>query len=125
MTQAWLPDLIYADGRFLSNVAVVCNEKVLRLCPAEEASDPIRLNNRALLPGLINAHSHAFQRVIRGRTERRSQHTSDSFWPWREQMYRAANRLTPEEIYIASRMGFLVVVVGGITAVGAFLRLHH
>src|ERR1051326_8398857 len=107
MTQAWLPDLVYADGRFLSNVAVVCNEKVVRLCPAEEASDPIRLNNRALLPGLINAHSHAFQRVIRGRTERRSQHTSDSFWTWREQMYRAANRLTAEQIYSASQMAFL------------------
>ena len=125
MTQAWLPDLVYADGRFLSNVAVVCNEKVVRLCPAEEASDPIRLNNRALLPGLINAHSHAFQRVIRGRTERRSQHTSDSFWTWREQMYRAANRLTPEQIYIASRMAFLEMALAGITAVGEFHYIHH
>src|ERR1044072_2224745 len=125
MTQAWLPDLVYADGRFLSNVAVVCNEKVVRLCPAEEASDPIRLNNRVLLPGLVNAHSHAFQRVIRGRTEHRSHHTTDSFWTWREQMYRAANRLTPEEIYSASRLAFLEIALTGITAVGEFHYIHH
>src|ERR1044072_824482 len=125
MTQAWLPDLVYADGRFLSNVAVVCNEKGVRLCRAEEASDPIRLNNRALLPGLINAHSHAFQRVIRGRKERRSQHRSDSFWTWRDQMYRAANRLTPEQIYIASRMAFLEMALAGITAVAEFRYIRH
>lgn len=125
MTQAWLPDLVYMDGRFASDVAVICDERVVRLCPAEEASDPIRLKNRALLPGLVNAHSHAFQRVIRGRTERRSQHTTDSFWTWREQMYAAANRLTPEEIYIASRMAFLEMALAGITAVGEFHYLHH
>ena len=125
MTQAWLPDLVYTDRRFESDVAVICDEKVIRLCPAQEATDPIRLKNRALLPGLVNAHSHAFQRVIRGRTERRSQNTTDSFWTWREQMYTAANRLTPEDIYAASRMAFLEMALAGITAVGEFHYLHH
>lgn len=125
MTQAWLPDLIYVDGRFKSDLALVCDQNVTRICPAAEAIDPIRLKNRALLPGLVNAHSHAFQRVIRGRTEHRSQHTTDSFWTWREQMYAAANRLTPEEIYAASRMAFLEMALAGITAVGEFHYLHH
>ena len=125
MTQAWLPDLIYIDGRFQSGVALVCDQNVTRICPAAEATDPIRLKNRALLPGLVNAHSHAFQRVIRGRTEYRSQHTTDSFWTWREQMYAAANRLTPEEIYSASRMAFLEMALTGITAVGEFHYLHN
>jgi formimidoylglutamate deiminase len=125
MTQAWLPDLVYADRRFVSNVAVVCDERIVRVCPAEEAPNAIRLRNRALLPGLVNAHSHAFQRVIRGRTERRSQHSSDSFWTWREQMYAAANRITPEEIYLTSRMAFLEMALTGITAVGEFHYLHH
>src|SRR5690349_20921622 len=125
MTQAWLPDLVYLNGRFTSDVAVICDEKIVRLCPAEEAPNAIRLKNRALLPGLVNAHSHAFQRVIRGRTERRSQHTSDSFWTWREQMYAAANRLTPEEVYDASRMAFLEMALAGMTAVGEFHYLHH
>src|SRR6476620_504373 len=125
MTQAWLPDLVYMDRRFVSNLAVVCDERIVRLCPGEEAPDAIRLKNRAMLPGLVNAHSHAFQRVIRGRTEHRSQHSSDSFWTWREQMYAAANRLTPEEIYSASRMAFLEMALAGITAVGEFHYLHH
>ena len=125
MTQAWLPDLIYVDGRFQSDVALICDQSVVKLAPAAEVSNPVRLKNRALLPGLVNAHSHAFQRVIRGRTERRSQNTSDSFWTWREQMYEAANRLTPEDIYAASRMAFLEMALAGITAVGEFHYLHH
>ncbi|HVF22075.1 MAG TPA: formimidoylglutamate deiminase [Pyrinomonadaceae bacterium] len=125
MVNVWLPDLIYTDRRFESDVALVCDENVIRLAPAAEVEDAIRLKNRALLPGLVNAHSHAFQRVIRGRTERRSQHTSDSFWTWREQMYGAANRLSPEDIYVASRMAFLEMALAGITAVGEFHYLHH
>ncbi len=125
MSQTWLPDLIYAEGRFQSDVALVCDQNVVRLAPSSEVRDPIRLKRRALLPGLVNAHSHAFQRVIRGRTERRSQHTNDSFWTWREQMYRAANRLSPEEIYSASRMAFLEMALSGITAVGEFHYIHH
>jgi formimidoylglutamate deiminase len=125
MTQAWLPDLVYTDRRFQSNVAVICDDRIVRICPREEAPDAIRLKNHALLPGFVNAHSHAFQRVIRGRTEHRSQHSGDSFWTWREQMYAAANRLTPEEIYIASRMAFLEMALAGITAVGEFHYLHQ
>jgi formimidoylglutamate deiminase len=103
----------------------VFDQNVLGLEPHDRVSNPIRLKNRALLPGLINAHSHAFQRVIRGRTERRSQHTTDSFWTWREQMYVAANRLSPEDIYDASRMAFLEMALSGITAVGEFHYIHR
>ena len=125
MSQAWLPDLIYTNGRFQSGVGLVCGERVIGFEAADKVSDPIRLERRALLPGLVNAHSHAFQRVIRGRTEWRSQNTSDSFWTWREQMYAAANRLTPEDVYSASRMAFLEMALAGITAVGEFHYLHH
>ena len=127
MTQAWLADLIYDGARFRRDVALVCDDAglVVRLAPAEEVENPIRLKNRALLPGLVNAHSHAFQRVIRGRTEHRTANQRDSFWTWRELMYRAAMRLTPEDIYDASRLAFLEMVLGGITAVGEFHYLHH
>ena len=122
--RVWLPDLIYVNGRFDAGRAVVCDEagKILEIADRE---DGIRLKNKALLPGLINAHSHAFQRVIRGRTEHRSQHTTDSFWTWREQMYAAANRLGPDDIYNASRMAFLEMALTGITAVGEFHYIHH
>jgi formimidoylglutamate deiminase len=87
-------------------------------------TDPV-FKDRALLPGLVNAHSHAFQRVIRGRTEYRTPSDKDSFWTWREMMYSAAARLTPEDIYDASRMAFLEMALSGITAVGEFHYLHH
>jgi len=122
-TTTWLPDLIYVNGRFESNRALVCDSGKIQ--EITNSIDGIRLKNRALLPGLVNAHSHAFQRVIRGRTEHRSHHTTDSFWTWREQMYAAANRLGPEEIYNASRLAFLEMALTGITAVGEFHYIHH
>ncbi len=126
-THTWLPDLTYVDGRFQSEKAIVCDNagNVLRIADANEVSDATRLKNRALLPGMVNAHSHAFQRVIRGRTEHRSQNSSDSFWTWRKQMYAAANRLDPEDIYAVSRMAFLEMALTGITAVGEFHYIHH
>src|SRR5215216_5268719 len=124
-TSTWLPDLIYVNGRFESDRAIVCDDKILKIIDLRESRNAIRLKNRALLPGLINAHSHAFQRIIRGRTEHRSHHTTDSFWTWREQMYAAANRLGPEEIYTASRLAFLEMALTGITAVGEFHYIHH
>jgi len=123
----WLPDLIYANGRFQRDLALICDDagRIVRLAPAGEVENPTRLANRALLPGLVNAHSHAFQRVLRGRTEHRTANQQDSFWTWREMMYSAAARLTPEDIYDASRMAFLEMILGGITAVGEFHYLHH
>ncbi len=127
--QVWLPDLMYMGGRFQHELALVsdANGRIVRIAPAQDLRNVniIRLKNRALLPGLVNAHSHAFQRVIRGRTEYRTRNIKDSFWTWREMMYEAANRLTPESIYDASRMAFLEMVLSGITVVGEFHYIHH
>jgi formimidoylglutamate deiminase len=125
---AWLPDFVYAGGRFESGLALVADGagRIVRLTRDLDglSARVVRLKRRALLPGLSNAHSHAFQRVIRGRTERRSA-AHDSFWTWREMMYAAATRLTPEDVYDASRMAFLEMAASGITAVGEFHYLHH
>jgi len=120
----WLSDLAFIDGRFQTEVSLSADADGLIAAASPDAA-PIRLNNRALLPGLVNAHSHAFQRVIRGRTEHRTQNEQDSFWTWREMMYSAATRLSPEDIYDASRMAFLEMVLSGITAVGEFHYLHR
>ena len=124
---AWLPDFVYAEGRFLSDRAIVVDSegRIVKIIASNEAPNPVRLSGKALLPGLVNAHSHAFQRVIRGRTEERSQHSTDSFWTWREQMYAAANRLEPEDFYNVARMAFLEMALTGITAVGEFHYVHH
>ena len=124
--QLWLPELIYRDGGFHRNSGLLCDEagQIPETTQPHEVLVGSELDNRALLPGLINAHSHAFQRVIRGRTEYRTSN-KDSFWTWREMMYSAAARLTPEDVYDASRMAFLEMALGGITAVGEFHYLHH
>lgn len=124
---AFLPDLLYTGGRFERGLALVCDDagRITRVArEAEISCEVVSFKNRALLPGLVNAHSHAFQRVIRGRTEHRSQEAGDSFWTWREMMYSAATRLEPEDIYDASRMAFLEMALSGITAVGEFHYLH-
>ena len=123
---SWLPDYIYTEGRFQSGRALVCDGgRIVGVVNGDDAPEAVVLKGRAMLPGLVNAHSHAFQRVIRGRTEYRSQNTTDSFWTWREQMYAAATSLGPEEIYAASRMAFLEMALTGITAVGEFHYIHH
>lgn len=125
---AWLPDLLFTGGRFESGRALVCNSagQIVKVARIDELRDEkkIRLAKRAMLPGMVNSHSHAFQRVLRGRTEFRTGN-QDSFWTWREMMYSAATRLAPEDLYDASRMAFLEMALSGITAVGEFHYLHH
>ena len=123
--RSWLPELIYADGKFQSARRLTCDERGFIPSVSDKAGTPTQLRNRAVLPGLINAHSHAFQRVIRGRTEYRTTENKDSFWTWREMMYSAAERLSPEDVYDASRMAFLEMALSGITSVGEFHYLHH
>ncbi len=129
---AFVPDLLYvggAGGRFVRGRALVCGAAgdVVEVCGAEDAGGRVvRMPGRALLPGMVNAHSHAFQRVIRGRTEFRARgRERDSFWTWREAMYAAASRLAPEDVYDASRMAFTEMLLSGITAVGEFHYLHR
>ncbi|MET0649176.1 MAG: formimidoylglutamate deiminase [Pyrinomonadaceae bacterium] len=129
-TTTFIPDLLYVGGRFERGRALVCDAagRVAAVVRPEELSPldrRIRLAGRALLPGMVNAHSHAFQRVIRGRTEYRGASAADSFWTWREMMYAAAQRLTPEDIYDASRMAFMEMLLSGITSVGEFHYLHR
>ncbi len=123
----WQPELLYGTGRFHSASVLLCDESgvVVNADAKPRGENVVVLNNRAILPGLVNAHSHAFQRVIRGRTEHRTTNDKDSFWTWREMMYSAAARLTPEDIYDASRMAFLEMALSGITTVGEFHYLHH
>jgi formimidoylglutamate deiminase len=124
----WLPDLIYTGERFHSGLAMIADPagRITRFSSApDDQRKAQRLTGRAMLPGLVNGHSHAFQRVLRGRTEHRIAARRDSFWTWREKMYRAANLLSPEALYHASRMAFLEMLLGGITAVGEFHYLHH
>ncbi len=128
METGWLADCIYYDGEFHAGVAMFADGNGLITRFSREPDDLAsarRLEGRAILPGLVNAHSHTFQRVIRGRTEHRTAAHRDTFWTWREAMYHAANRLSPDDVYLAARMAFVEMLAAGITTVGEFHYLHR
>ena len=75
-----------------------------------------------VLPGLANAHSHAFHRALRGRTH---EPTHGSFWSWREQMYAVAARIDPDSYRALARATFAEMALAGVTCVGEFHYLHH
>ena len=76
------------------------------------------------LPGIPNIHSHSFQRAMAGLAERRSA-SEDSFWTWRELMYRFAGRLTPESLHDISAQLFVEMLQAGYTSTCEFHYLHH
>jgi formimidoylglutamate deiminase len=78
------------------------------------------------LPGFVNAHSHAFQRMLRGRVEHVDPaHPHDDFWTWREAMYTAANSIDPDGAYQIALLLYREMVAAGYTAVGEFHYPHH
>ena len=78
----------------------------------------------ALLPALSNLHSHAFQRAMAGMTEHRIA-GRDSFWTWRDLMYRFLDRLTPEQMEAIAALVFMEMQEAGYAAVGEFHYVHH
>lgn len=77
-----------------------------------------------VLPGLVNAHSHAFQRAFAGLAERR-EHAQDDFWSWRDRMYGIANRITPAQLQAVAAQLYAELLQGGYTQVCEFHYLHH
>jgi formiminoglutamate deiminase len=117
---AWLgselaePDvLIEIDGERITAV-----ETGVPMPPASVADALYGLT----LPGFANAHSHAFQRALRGRTQAAG---TGSFWTWREQMYERAARLDPASYLRLARATYGEMALAGITAVGEFHYVHH
>ena len=78
-----------------------------------------------LLPAPVNLHSHAFQRAMAGLTERRGPDPRDSFWTWRELMYRFLERLGPEEIESIAAFAQMQMLEAGFAAVAEFHYVHH
>lgn len=82
------------------------------------------LGRRALLPAPSNLHSHAFQRAMAGMTERRGP-AADSFWTWRQLMYRFLDVLDPDEIEAIAALVYVEMLEAGYAAVAEFHYLHH
>jgi formiminoglutamate deiminase len=85
-----------------------------------------RIDGAIELMALTTAHSHAFQRAMRGMAQRSAQGGSqDDFWSWRGAMYRLADSLTPESLYRIARVAYEELRQGGVRTVGEFHYLHH
>ena len=128
MSTLYRPELLYMDGAFHGGMGLLVEDDgaILNIGKdlSAEGATVIAMSGKAMLPGLVNGHSHTFQRLIRGVAEHRRVN-GDDFWAWRNTMYRAASQLTPEELYDVARMAFLEMAFTGITAVGEFHYLHR
>src|SRR6202011_5870690 len=91
---------------------------------AERTHDGAELVDGIVVPGMPNAHSHAFQRAMAGNTEYRLS-ARDSFWTWRQAMYQLANRIEPEELQILATQLFVEMLKAGYTSVAEFHYLHR
>lgn len=78
-----------------------------------------------LIPAPANLHSHAFQRAMAGLTERRGPDPRDSFWTWRQQMFRFLDRLTPDDVQAITAFVQMEMQEAGFASVGEFHYLHH
>ncbi|MBO0747269.1 MAG: formimidoylglutamate deiminase [Acidimicrobiaceae bacterium] len=118
---AWLPGglardvtLVAKGGRFTE---INVRQSPGDLCPPADATPLPGIT----VPGFANAHSHAFHRALRGRTE----HKGGSFWTWRNAMYAVAGRLDPDRYLALARAAYAEMALAGVTAVGEFHYLHH
>ena len=118
-TTAWLP-----DGWRRNVVISVDPAGDIVDVAADDVVTTARLVNGAAIPGMPNAHSHAFQRAMAGLAERRGK-SVDSFWSWRDVMYRLASRMTPEALNAIAAQVYADMLRAGYTAVCEFHYLHN
>ena len=120
-------DRIIHEGYAYRDVGIDVNEhgRIRAVAPLKELGKPDRtFTGKALMAGTVNAHSHAFQRLLRGRSQLAGP-AGDNFWSWREIMYWVAQTLEPHELYVVARQSFIEMLLAGVTTVGEFHYLHH
>jgi formimidoylglutamate deiminase len=118
-------DLTWTGGRFESGVQIAVGEdgRIAEVGVLGRSAD-VRLTGRALLPGFVSAHSHAFQRGLRGHGETFPE-GAGNFWTWRQAMYALVERLDAAELRALSLQTFREMRAAGVTTVGEFHYVHH
>lgn len=124
MIYTLLPDFVLDAHEARGGLGVTIEDG--RISEMGPATDGNRLPGKALAPGFVNDHSHAFQRGLRGAVERiEPSRPNDDFWTWRERMYALAEGLTPDSIRKASRRCYEEMLSAGYTSVTEFHYVHH
>jgi formimidoylglutamate deiminase len=121
--------LIFAERALLPDgwaeqVRITVNDGHIASVTTKTKPHPSDARVSALLPALSNLHSHSFQRAMAGMTEHRIA-GRESFWTWRDLMYRFLNRLTPDQIEAIAALVFMEMQEAGYAAVGEFHYVHH
>jgi formimidoylglutamate deiminase len=98
-----------------------------RIAGIEPGETPVESDTQlgCVIPGLCNAHSHAFQRALAGHTEQRSPAGRDNFWSWRERMYELAGRVSAQALVAIARQAYCEMLRAGYTSVCEFHYLHR
>lgn len=118
--------LAWLDGRWQADVLMrVCADgHWADLRAGLPAPDNARRLDGPVIPSLVDAHSHAFQRAFAGLSEQRDR-DNDDFWSWRERMYAVAQRVTPEQLRDIATQLYTELLAGGYTQVCEFHYLQH
>ncbi len=121
----WAPSA-WLDGQWRDAVLlrVASDGSWAEVRPGTPAPPGAQRLDGPVLPGLVNAHSHAFQRAFAGLAERRES-AHDDFWSWRDRMYAAANCITPEQLETIASQLYAELLAGGYTQVCEFHYLHN
>jgi formimidoylglutamate deiminase len=118
LAEGWHRDVVVSiDG---SAIAAIAADS-----PAPPSAERI---GGIAIPGMPNVHSHAFQRAMAGLAERHGPNdgpAEDSFWTWREVMYRFLGRMTPDDIEAVAALAYVEMLESGFTQVGEFHYLHN
>ncbi|MCL9670501.1 formimidoylglutamate deiminase [Citrobacter sp. MNAZ 1397] len=124
MPAYFAPRVLLATG-WAHNVRLEVDElgMLTAITPEASSHEGIPLSG-PVVPGMPNLHSHAFQRVMAGLAEVAGD-PQDSFWTWRELMYRMVQRLTPEQVGVIARQLYIEMLKGGYTQVAEFHYLHN
>jgi formimidoylglutamate deiminase len=118
LAQGWARDALVSVSDVGRITAIA-----LSIAPGSASSDAERVAG-IVVPGISNAHSHAFQRAMAGGTEfRLSAH--DSFWTWRQAMYALANRIEPADLQLLATQLYVEMLKSGYTSVAEFHYLHR
>ncbi len=119
----WFETALLVDGWAERVRMTVADGRIVTLV-ADTAPEVDDTRYRVALPGVANLHSHAFQRGMAGLAERRGPR-ADSFWTWREVMYRFANAIGPDELEAIAALAFVEMLESGFVRTGEFHYVHH
>lgn len=123
MQSWWFETALLTDGWAERVRMTAANGRILALTP-DVAPEPGDERHGVALPGIANLHSHAFQRGMAGMAERRGP-AADSFWTWRDLMYRFANAIGPDELEAIAGLAFVEMLEAGFVQVGEFHYIHR